>query len=97
MRMFLKELQIDPSEAVEVVFEDGHPRVMLLDGDNFSNYILGQSYQPVEPFRSGGKRVWLSPPRAGTWRVVVRRDGQHLPGEVQYRVIPRDEVDRQAA
>lgn len=71
---FLKyELQLDPSDAVEVSL-DGQANVQLMDWSNFNNYKNGKSYCYYGGLQKVSPAV-LVPPYAGHWYLAVDLGG----------------------
>ena len=74
-----QEFDLQAGDIVEVTL-DSPANVMLLDPANFSSYKDGLSYR-YHGGHAEKSPVQLSPPRSGTWHVVVNLGG--YPGSVR--------------
>ncbi len=85
------EYDLGSEDVVRITID--HPaNVMLMDAANYRLYLSGRSFR----YRGGhakGSPVFLSPPSAGHWHVVVDLGG--LPGTVRAGVAIEREVVEQ--
>jgi hypothetical protein len=83
--------QAGPEDSVEVSL-DNQANVMILDDNNFHNYLKGREYDfiggrvNVTPYR-------LSPPHFGKWNLVVDLGGRTGRVRAGYRILKHSQVN----
>lgn len=88
MEYLHKEFDLTQGDVVEVTLAGNAANVLLLDPDNFQNYLQGKpcnyhgGYARISPFR-------IEVPQAGRWHLVVDLGGGAGRVQASSRVISR--------